>query len=391
MEDEGRNLLNVISARALLSFSYGFLNVLLSLYLHSIGYSFLTIGEILASAILISASLSFLLSAAADHFGRKTMLVALFLLFSAASISFLLVKNPVILAVLSGIGSFTGSGGGPIGSGGPFGAVQTALITEATERRNFSRILSIASASGILASSGGAFLIGLVETKGIDVYYLFYVAGAMGLISALISATLHDFKVRNEHFFPTVSWRTILKLSVPTIPNGVGLGFISPIFSLWFNLRFGLTSGQIGELFGLSNLMAVLFMLLIPRIVSVRRELAAIIATRIVSSFSLIFLAIVPFFPVSAFLYALRNAMQMGGIPIRQSFSMGMVKNTERATASGTTSLVRTGFSSVSPTFSGSMLSSGIELPPLVAGVITLADPILYYILFRKSFRERMK
>ena len=56
------NLANIVSARVLLSFSYGFLNVLLSLYLHHLGYSLIEIGLILGGAILLSSALSFLLT-----------------------------------------------------------------------------------------------------------------------------------------------------------------------------------------------------------------------------------------------------------------------------------------------------------------------------------------
>lgn len=83
--------------------------------------------------------------------------------------------------------------------------------------------------------------------------------------------------------------------------------------------------------------------------------------------------------------------MQMGAIPIRQSFSMGIVDESERATSSGTTSMVRTGFSSISPPISGNIISMNIDYPPLIGGgVITMVDPFLYYFLFRKSFGQKM-
>ncbi|MEM3965212.1 MAG: hypothetical protein QXP79_01290 [Thermoplasmata archaeon] len=139
------NLAKIIASRAVLSFSYGYLNIILSLYLYHIGYNFVTIGAIIGTAIIINAFLALILSMIADHFGRKNILILLFIIFSISSGLFLYTRNPFIISLLSGLGGFTGSGGGPIGSGGPFGAVQTALITEFTDRKNFSRILGIAS------------------------------------------------------------------------------------------------------------------------------------------------------------------------------------------------------------------------------------------------------
>ena len=96
VDKKGRNLANIISARALLSFSYGFLNVLLSLYLNHLGYSLIEIGVILGSAIIISALLTFLLAMLADHYGRKLVLAGLFLMFSLSAL-ILYLLNPVFL------------------------------------------------------------------------------------------------------------------------------------------------------------------------------------------------------------------------------------------------------------------------------------------------------
>ncbi len=384
-----RNLADIVSARVLLSFSYGFLNVLLSLYLLHLGYSLLEIGVILGGAIIISAALSFLLAMMADHYGRKLVLIGLFIMFSISSLLFLSSKDIFVLIVLSGVGGFTGSGGGPIGSGGPFGAVQTALITEFTEREEFSKILSLASVLGIIAVSAGSFLIDLVEAERIDVYYLFYLAGIMGAAGALITVFLRDNGVRSRHILPDLSWRKILKLSLPTIPSGIGAGFISPIFSLWFHLRFGISSGEIGIIFGLSNLFVLLVMLVLPRIIHPGRELASIIWTRITASVALVALAVIPVLPVASVLYVLRQGMQMGAVPVRQSFAMGLVDPSERATTSGATSMTRSGFSAASPPVAGTLLAINVVYPPLIGGIITIIDPFMYYFLFRKNFRGK--
>lgn len=389
VDKKGRNLANIISARALLSFSYGFLNVLLSLYLNHLGYSLIEIGVILGSAIIISAMLTFLLAMLADHYGRKLVLAGLFLMFSLSSLLFLSSKDIFVLMLLSGIGGFTGSGGGPIGSGGPFGAVQTALVTEFTERKNFSKVLSLASAIGIMAASAGSFLIDLVESQRINVYNLFYLAGILGILGLVISVFLKDNGIRSKHILPDLSWKKILRLSLPTVPSGIGTGFISPIFSLWFHLRYGISSGEIGIIFGLSNIFVLLVMIVLPRILRPEAELTSIIWTRIISSVSLIALALSPFLIFASVFYVLRQGMQMGAVPVRQSFAMGIVDESERATTSGATSMARSGFSAASPPAAGSLLAMNIVYPPLIGGIVTIFDPLLYYYLFRKNFTSK--
>ncbi|MEM0147638.1 MAG: MFS transporter [Candidatus Micrarchaeaceae archaeon] len=369
----------------LLSFSYGFLNILLSLYLHSKGYSLIAIGGIIGGAIIISAFLSFFIAMVADHYGRKIVLLILFILFSLSSIFFIIIRNPILLAITAGLGSFTGSGGGPIGSGGPFGAVQTALITEFVDREKFGKVLGIVSALGMFANVAGAYFITLFEASNINVYLLFYVASALGFAGAGITAFLKDNKSRSASLLPKVSWKNILKLSLPAIPSGIAGGLIAPIFSLWFNMRFNINAGEIGLIFGTANLFTAIMLFVIPRFISKNNELKAIIGSRIIASVALISLALSPYLLLAAIFLTIRNASQMGATPIRQAFSMGIVHDTERATTSGVTSFARTSFSAIGPPIAGNVLSYSIESIPLFSGALSLLDPLLYFILFRRK------
>lgn len=379
------NIEKIISARALLSYSYGSLNVLLSLYLRSIGFSYISIGIIIGSAIIINAVLALFLSMVADHYGRRNVLVILFLLFGISAFFFLNTRNMFLLAFLSGLGGFTGTGGGPIGSGGPFGAVQSAMITEYTNRENFSKVLGIASAIGMISSVVGSFTISALDLFKINVYMLYYIAAFFGFTGAGITVFIKDTGIRSRHFLPKVSWKNIIKLSLPTIPSGIGAGMVSPIFSLWFSVKFNLTPGGIGIIFGVANIFTTLMMLFIPMIIRKESELKTIVWSRVIASVSLIMVAISPIIIIAALFFVMRNGFQMGATPIRQSFSMGIVDETERATSSGVTSFTRTGFSSISPPVSGKIMAYSIDLPPLLGGIINLMDPILYYMIFRKK------
>lgn len=379
------NIEKIISARALLSYSYGSLNVLLSLYLRSIGFSYISIGIIIGSAIIINAVLALFLSMVADHYGRRNVLVILFLLFGISAFFFLNTRNMFLLAFLSGLGGFTGTGGGPIGSGGPFGAVQSAMITEYTNRENFSKVLGIASAIGMISSVVGSFTISALDLFKINVYMLYYIAAFFGFTGAGITVFIKDTGIRSRHFLPKVSWKNIIKLSLPTIPSGIGAGMVSPIFSLWFSVKFNLTPAGIGIIFGVANIFTTLMMLFIPMIIRKESELKTIVWSRVIASVSLIMVAISPIIIIAALFFVMRNGFQMGATPIRQSFSMGIVDETERATSSGVTSFTRTGFSSISPPVSGKIMAYSIDLPPLLGGIINLMDPILYYMIFRKK------
>ena len=381
----------IISSRFFLSFSYGALNVMVSIYLHLEGFSNLTIGIILSLAILINALLAFFLSMFADHFGRRNMLILILIIFSISSYLFIIIKDPYLLSLVVGFGGFTGVGGGPIGSGGASGTIMTALISESTERKNYSRILGIASSIGMTGSIIGSFSITLFDIYKIPYIDIFYISIINGIISASIIFFIKDNNIRSPRFWPSISWKKMVKLSIPTIPGGLASGFINPFFSLWFVERFKISAGSVGLIFAMANIFTITTMLLLPYIISGtgKSELNTIIVTRSLGSLFLVLIGLSPSLLLASLFYIFRNGLQMGTIPIRQSFSLGVVDERERATVSGATTLARTGTSSLTPAFGSSLMNYSMELPPILSGFVNVFDPIFYYILFKKEFHNK--
>ncbi|MGC8609504.1 MAG: hypothetical protein ACP5UV_06525, partial [Thermoplasmata archaeon] len=223
-----KNVALVIYSRIFLGFAYGYMNVLVSLYLYFLGYSLLFVGLIIGIGTVVNALLALFFGMLADHYGRKTILAMLFMAFGAVSALFLVVRNPYILSILAGIGGFTGSGGGPIGSGGPFGSIQTALISEVSEPERLSRILSTASIAGMLANMAGSFIIYPAEGVHFFIYDLFYASAVLSIFPVILTFFVKDMNVRSKNFLPRISFRNIIKLSLPAIPSGLGGGFVTP-------------------------------------------------------------------------------------------------------------------------------------------------------------------
>ena len=70
--------------------------------------------------------------------------------------------------------------------------------------------------------------------------------------------------------------------------------------------------------------------------------------------------------------------------PLRESFTMAMVKSEERGSAAGITNLARVIPFGISPTLSGYMMQSlSLRMPLIIAGSIQLAHDITFYCLFR--------
>ena len=94
-----KNVALVIYSRIFLGFAYGYMNVLVSLYLYFLGYSLLFVGLIIGIGTVVNALLALFFGMLADHYGRKIILAMLFMAFGAVSALFLVVRNPYILSI----------------------------------------------------------------------------------------------------------------------------------------------------------------------------------------------------------------------------------------------------------------------------------------------------
>ncbi|BBE42138.1 MFS transporter [Conexivisphaera calida] len=382
-----RNAALAIASRSLVSFAYGFIVAIFPLYLRAIGYGSVEIGLMVFAAMIVNALLGVVAGMLADHYGRKYVLIALLAAFSVASGTFTSLRYAWALAAAAGLAGFAaGSTGGPIGSGGPLGAVQTAIISEVADRRSMSVLLSTAAILEMLSAMGGAFTLSILSYLGAYVYALFYVAAALGVVSVALSAFIVDTGIRSRRLLPSLSYGRILRLSIPTVPCGLGSGIVLPLLSLWFEVRYHVGVGEIGVVFGAMDAMMVVFMLIIPRLSLGIGRLKTIVITRVASSLSFIAMAFSPIFAVAGLFLVLRGAFAMGGMPVRQSFVMTNVHESERATANGFTSFSRNTASSIGPTISGYLMGVDAAALPMYGGLIALLDPLLYYLLFRDKW-----
>ncbi|MGC8630819.1 MAG: MFS transporter [Thermoprotei archaeon] len=376
----------------MVSYGYGFILILFPLYLKRVGYPNVEVGVIVFAAMLLNAILAIFAGMLADHFGRKYVLIVLLFFFSASSITTLGDKNPVLLSLLAGLAGFTsGATGGPIGSGGPLGAVQTAIISEASDRDTMPKILGIAAILEMASAMAGAFSVTVASLFEINEYYLFYAAFVVGLISIAVALLIKDTGLRSPKFFPSLSYKSIFKLSLPTIPCGLGSGLVIPLLSLWFKIRYGATAGQIGFVFGTMDFAMLVFMWFTPDAASKIGKLKVVVFTRVASSLAFLLMAFSPAFWLAGLFIILRGAFAMGGMPVRQSFVMLNVDKSERATANGSTSFSRNSASSFGAALSGYAMRYSLSMLPFYGGLIALLDPLLYFIMFKEQWNSKRK
>src|SRR5512143_2376217 len=92
-----RNIAILFSTRIIRLFCYGFLSVILALYLADVGLTEREIGLLFTLTLVGDAGISLWLTTSADRFGRKRTLLVGALLMAGAGVVFLLTQNIVIL------------------------------------------------------------------------------------------------------------------------------------------------------------------------------------------------------------------------------------------------------------------------------------------------------
>jgi MFS family permease len=121
-----RNIRLLFSTRIVRLFCYGFLSVVLALYLAEAGLSEKAIGLLFTLTLAGDAGISLWLTTSADRFGRRRTLIVGALLMVGAGIVFIITRNTLLLMAAAIIGVISPSGN----EIGPFLSVEQAGLTQ---------------------------------------------------------------------------------------------------------------------------------------------------------------------------------------------------------------------------------------------------------------------
>ena len=151
--------------RAIRLFGYGFLALILWLYLAELGLTAPRIGLLLTMTLLGDVLVSLPITATADRVGRKWMLIVGAVLMAAAGAVFLSTDDFVLLLVAATIGVISPSGN----EVGPFLAIEQAALAQVVTAEQRTRVFAWYSLTGSLATAFGALLCGLT-VQGLQDY-----------------------------------------------------------------------------------------------------------------------------------------------------------------------------------------------------------------------------
>ena len=256
-----RNITLLFSTRVVRLFCYGFLSVVLALYLSQVGQSGGQIGLLFTMTLAGDAGISLWLTTTADRLGRRrTLLVGALLMVGAAAV-FIATRNTLLIMAAAIIGVISPSGN----EIGPFLPVEQAGLTQLLPGERRTQVFAWYNLSGSFATAAGAqcggwlaqFLQGggMTALDSYKVVLACYAFGGIVLAVLFLLLTvpievpkaMHDAAPKRTLGLHR-SKGVVLRLSGLFALDAFAGGFVvQSLVAYWFHAKFGIGVGVIGR------------------------------------------------------------------------------------------------------------------------------------------------
>jgi MFS family permease len=385
----------LFSTRALRLFAYGFLSVILALYLTQIGLRETEIGLLLTFTLIGDAAISLWITTSADRIGRRKMLLLGAALMILAGIIFALTQNIALLIVAAIIGVLSPSGG----EIGPFLSIEQAALAQILPNDQRTRVFAWYNLVGSFATATGALCSGALaqtlQANGIaplDSYRAIVLGyamfgGALALMFARLSSSVETtHRVVSTKIGLHRSRGIVLKLSALFALDAFAGGFVVQSWlAYWFQIRFAIEPGILGAIFFGANILAGISALSAARIAARVGLINTMVWTHIPSNILLMLVPLMPNAPLAILVLLARFSISQMDVPTRQSYTMAVVAPDERSAASGITTIARSVGAAVSPALAGLLFSASLISAPMI---FSGALKIVYDLALWRSFRQ---
>ena len=396
----GRDGRLLFATRVARMFSYGFLSVVLVLYLAGLGLSAGRIGWLLTLTLAGDTLISLWITLHADRYGRKRMLMLGAALMVGAGIPFALSGDFTVLVLAATFGVISPSGH----EVGPFLAIEQAALSQVVSENRRTGVFawynlagSFATATGALA---GGWTVQALQTHGMapvaSYRVLVFAYAAVGLLLAALFAGISRAVEASPAAAQASRWGlhgsqgVVLRLSALFSLDAFAGGFvIQSLVAYWFHVKFGVAPGALGSIFFVANILAGLSALYAVGLAKKIGLIRTMVYTHIPSNVLLILVPLMPNLPLAIAMLLLRFSISQMDVPTRQAYTMAVVAPGERSAAAGITGIARTTGASISPVLAGPLLAiPGLAgVPFFIAGGLK----IIYDLLLYRSFKSTEK
>src|SRR5689334_18539795 len=379
----------LFATRILRLFAYGFLSVVLLLYLSQIGLSENRIGLLLTLTLAGDTFISLGITTSADRISRRGMLLTGAVLVVFAGILFASTTNFLLLLTAATIGVISPSGN----EVGPFLSIEQAALSQLIPFDRRTHVFAWYNLSGSFATAIGALAGGVLaqylQSSGFSALssyrVIVIVYGAIGAILAIMFACLSPAaeasalpkdpvapvlkKQRGQRLWDTLglpkSGPIVFKLSALFSLDAFAGGFIlQSIVAYWFHIRYGVQPALLGAIFFGGNVLAGISALSASWLARRIGLINTMVFTHIPSNIVLMLVPLMPNLQLSIAMLLLRFSISQMDVPTRQSYTMAVVDPAERSAAGGVTGVARSAGSSIAPAIAGRLLSASMFNAP---------------------------
>jgi MFS family permease len=404
---DGRLLL---AAKMVRTFAYGFLSVILAIYLKLIGFDEFLIGLILTTTLLNSVIFTLVASFYADKIGRRKFLLLYAGLMSVSGFIFAVSENYFTLIIAAFIGTINITGA----ETGAFLTIEQAILPQTLKNvRKRNTVFAIYNMAGTFAMAAGVLLSGLpavlqqqLQSFNIvlnqigSIKLLFVLYGVLGVVLIGIYLLLSQkIEVRDNQEKQTDEPTQLTKMSSLTpksrsivmrlsclfaVDSFAGGFMIQSIVSFWFFTRFGADLTTLSYIFSISGVLTAFSFMAAAKIADRIGLINTMVFTHIPANILIIAVAFAPTLQIAVVLYLLRMALSQMDVPTRQSYIVAVVREDERTASAGITNISRNVTQAISPSLIGILVNSlSLAAPFVIGGALKVVYDVALFLNFR--------
>lgn len=367
----------------------GFLQVVISAWLPTIGISALQVGLLITvQGVLVVAS-SIPLGILSDIYGRKEILIAGAAAGSVGLMMYALTTSFPYLLLASGVLGF---------AEGATVSVWNALLADLTTGETRNRTFSYSYVMISVASGVGLLLPGLFPLAGPALGLTDYalhrgsllVLGALSFVTP-VGVTALVWRHRETHnparkFAGFKNLGVLAKLGAVGGSIGLGAGFIIPLVPTWFLYRFHVGDSYSGPMLAISYILVGVAAFAAPWMARKFGQMNAIMVTMASSMAFMLSMAFIPYLNVAAAFYIIRSGLMNMNGPLMDSFSMSIFPAEQRGLVSAATNTIFRLPNSISTTYGGYLLGVGLlTYPFIIASGLYIVGLVAFFAFFVAS------
>ena len=379
------------AARCLRGFGDGFAVIILPAYLSAIGFNPIQIGLVATASLFGTAVFTLLTGLIAPRHDLRHMLLLGAALMAVTGIAFPSSEHLIWIAAVAFIGTVNPS----TGDIGVLVPLEHASLARGVADEERTRVFARYSLIGALSMAAGALAAGITDIfvawglGNIAAFKLmFYLYAALGLTAAAVYRRLPRAPAEPSRPVAPLgpSRHVVYRLAALFSLDAFAGGFIvQSLLALWLFEKFELSLAAASLFFFWSGVLSAFSHPIAARIAGRIGLVNTMVFTHIPSSICLVAAAFAPGLTLALGLLLVRSALSQMDVPTRTSYVMAVVTPAERTAAASVTAVPRSLASSISPAFSGMLLTLPFSgLPLVVCGTLK----IVYDLALLYSFRH---